>query len=99
MVGNFSEGSDETITVVLHKNDEDRSAEDFKGFLVQARDMMTGKPVGTFLTSKGEDAYGQTLDCGEGEANAFTHINNNAKNVVDITWKPDASMAMVKRNT
>jgi hypothetical protein len=63
-----------------------RRTDTIKGFMVQARVGET--PVGRWLVDK-NNAYSQTLDCGNGSGNAITHkkIDGDGVETLTFTWQ------------
>ncbi|CAI8037838.1 Protein eyes shut [Geodia barretti] len=69
-------GQDYTLTL------SGSGGEQFRGFLVQARALADGSPVGTFIDN-GDD---QTLSSCNPPESAITHMNNSLKSSVMLKW-------------
>lgn len=75
----------DTISVHLQGNDESVK---FRGFLVQGRDVATGRPVGQFAV-RGDDVDVKTIDCVRaGSRNTvFQKRSHEDKQYVDFVWQ------------
>nr|XP_020470998.1 putative ferric-chelate reductase 1 [Monopterus albus] len=61
----------------------------YDGFLLQARIVGGQSPVGTFTLIP---TNAQLLTCSQ-KADSVSHKDGSAKNTIQVTWKPDASLA------